>query len=149
MYVIYMLSYVHQALLSLNNSKFFGGIIMLVLNIFSKYVTVKLSKTQEQFLQNTIARQLLIFAMAWMGTRDIYIAITLTAAFFILTQYLFNEESSFCIIPKHLRVINDLIDTNDDNKISPKEIRDAIEVLEKAKRQKQKQQQLEFLNYLH
>lgn len=146
---MYMLQYIHNALLSLNNNRFFAGIVMLILNIFSKYVTVQLSKTQEQFLQNTIARQVLIFAISWMGTRDIYISITLTASFFILTRYLFNEESSLCIIPKYMRAVNDLIDTNDDNIISDHEISEALKVLEQAKKQKQKQQQLEFMNYLH
>ena len=146
---MYMLQYIHNALLSLNNNRFFAGMIMLILNIFSKYVTVRLSKTQEQFLQNTIARQLLIFAISWMGTRDIYVAIMLTASFFILTQYLFNEESSFCIIPKYMRAVNNLIDTDNDGVISDAEINEALRVLEKAKKQKQKQQQLEFMNYLH
>jgi hypothetical protein len=40
----------------------------------------------------SISKQILIFAMAWMGTRDIYAALGLTAVFTILSDYLFNEE---------------------------------------------------------
>ena len=36
---------------SLNNSRFFAGIVMLMLNLGSKYVSVNLSKTQEEFLK--------------------------------------------------------------------------------------------------
>ena len=48
----------------LNNSKFFAGLVMIMLNIGSKYITVELSKSQEQYLKNHIGRQLLIFAIS-------------------------------------------------------------------------------------
>ena len=75
---------------------------MIMLNIGSKYITIKLSKSQEAYLRNTIARQMLIFSIIWMGTRDVLVSIGMTAAFSILTTHLFNEESSFCIIPYNL-----------------------------------------------
>ena len=62
-----LLKYAH----SLNNSKFFAGIVMIMLNIGSKYITIKLSKSQEAYLRNTIARQLIIFSIIWMGSRDV------------------------------------------------------------------------------
>ena len=36
---------------SLNNSRFFAGLVMIMLNIGSKYVTIELSKSQEQYLK--------------------------------------------------------------------------------------------------
>ena len=60
-----------KAIYSVNDSKYFAGFIMIVLNIGSKYVVVNLSKTQEDYLKNTLGRQILIFSIAWMGTRDI------------------------------------------------------------------------------
>ena len=36
---------------SLNNSKYFAGIAMLLLNIGSKYISIELSDSQEEFLQ--------------------------------------------------------------------------------------------------
>jgi len=82
---------------------------------------------------------LLIFSMAWMGTRDIYTAIGLTAAFTILSDYLFNEESRFCIVPHEYRILHKLIDTNNDGVVSESEIISAIALLEKAKKEKQKE----------
>ena len=35
------------ALASLNNSKFFAGIVMIMMNIGSKYISIKLTKSQE------------------------------------------------------------------------------------------------------
>ena len=74
---------------NINTSKFFAGFVMIMLNIGSKYITIKLSKSQEAYLRNTIARQLLIFSIIWMGTRDVLISIAMTAAFVVLTDHLF------------------------------------------------------------
>ena len=141
-----MISYVMNSLKTLNNSKFFAGLIMIMLNIGSKYVTIELSKNQEQYLKNNIGRQILIFAISWMGSRDILIALALTAIFTVLTDHLFNEESSFCIIPKRYRRYEHLLDLDKDNQVTEEEIRKATEILEKAKRRSQKQEQLQHLN---
>ena len=76
---------------------------MLIINIGSKYVTIELSKNQEQFLKGAIARQILIFSIIWMGTRDIITSLILTAVFVILTDHLFNEESRFCVVSKVIK----------------------------------------------
>ena len=76
----------------INNSKLFAGLVMIMLNIGSKYITIKLSKSQEQYLRNSIARQLLIFSIVWMGTRDVILSFFLTATFIVLTDHLFNED---------------------------------------------------------
>ena len=130
----------------LNNSKFFAGIVMIMLNIGSKYVTVELSKSQEEYLKNNIGRQLLIFAISWMGSRDILIALALTAIFTILTDHLFNEESAMCIIPKKYRKYEHLLDLDKDNVVTDEEIKKATDILEKAKRKEQKREQLRNLN---
>ena len=82
---------------SLNDSKFFSGLIMLLMNIGSKYITIELRKTQSQYLKGTIARQLLIFCISWMGTSDIFKALALTAFFKILTGHLFEVLPLFSI----------------------------------------------------
>jgi hypothetical protein len=91
----------------------------------------------------SVSKQLLVFAMAWMGTRDIYTALGLTAIFTILSEYLFNEESSLCIVPQKYRVLHTLFDTNEDGVVSEPELAAAIAVLEKAKREKQRKVQKE------
>lgn len=122
---------------SLNNSKFFAGFIMLIMNIGSKYVTIELSSSQESYLKYTLGRQLLLFAILWMGTRDIVIALVLTCIFIVFADYLFNENSKYCLLPESYKDLEIELDKNKDGKISSKEIQDAIQVLKKAHKLKQ------------
>jgi hypothetical protein len=82
---------------SINNSKYFAGVAMLLLNIGSKYISIELSDSQEEFLQNIIIRRLVLFTIFWFGTKDIIISFILTAVFVILVSYIFNENSNYCI----------------------------------------------------
>ena len=120
---------------SLNDSKFFSGLVMLPMNIGSKYITIELSKTQSQYLNGTIARQLLIFSISWMGTRDIFKAVALTAFFNILTDHLFNEESDYCIVPRRYRSFKKLVDSDGDGTVSDEEMQNAKKILEKGRQQ--------------
>lgn len=119
----------------LNTSKFFTGVIIITLNIGSKYITLELSKTQEEYVKYTLGRQILVFSILWMGTRDIVTALILTCVFIIFADYLLNDNSRYCIIPS--TYISKVHDTNN-NKISKKDINDAINILKKARKQKQK-----------
>jgi len=137
------ISYMNHHVMYLNNSKFFAGIIMILLNIGSKFIQIQFSKSTEEYLKYSVSKQLLVFSMAWMGTRDIYTALGLTAVFTILSDYLFNEECSFCIVPHQYRVLHKLVDTNEDGVTSETEVAAAIAILEKAKREKQRKAQKE------
>ena len=119
----------------LNDSKFFAGVMMIVLNLGSKYINIDLSDTQEEFLKQSLSRQLLVFSFAWMGTRDIILSIFLTASFLILASYLLNENSQMCVIPGKLRKIRDVIDKNKDGIIQKKELDLAINTLQKYQKQ--------------
>jgi hypothetical protein len=137
------LGYINHHVMYLNNSKFFAGVVMILLNIGSKFVSIQFSKSTEEYLKFTLSKQILVFAMAWMGTRDIYAALGLTAVFTILSEHLFNEESTMCIVPHHMRVLDKLIDTDEDGIVSEVELAAAIAVLEKAKKEKQRKKQKE------
>ena len=142
--VIYnSLDFIHNHIMFLNNSKFFAGIIMILLNIGSKFIAIQFSRSTEEYLKLNVTKQILVFAMAWMGTRDIYTALGLTAVFTILSEYLFNEESNLCIVPHKYRVLHKLVDTNEDGVVTEPELAAAIAVLEKAKREKQRKEQKE------
>ena len=133
----------------INNNKLLAGIFVLLLNVGSKYVELGLSKTQEQALRNALGREILIFAIVFTATRDIILSILLTAAFMILSNHLFNEKSKYCLIPQKFDKIRRLMDVNNDNFVSEDEEKKAILILEKAKEQKKKMAQREFLNYMH
>jgi hypothetical protein len=67
----------------------------------------------------------------------------------VLSEYLFNEESRFCIVPSKYRVLHKLVDTNKDSVISESEITSAIQILEKANKKKQEQIQKNALMTFH
>jgi hypothetical protein len=89
----------HDNVKVMNNSKLFAGLMIIILNVSSKFVTIKLSKSMEAYLKYTFSRNILIFAIAWMGTRDIYIALGITVLFIVFMDYLLNEDSPYCCLP--------------------------------------------------
>jgi len=141
---------VHKTYLKyINESKLLIGITMLLLNVGSKYVNFNFTKAQEQMLRDGLAREILIFAMVFMGTRDIIYAILLTAAFKILSEFALNEKSDYCIIPEKFKKISSLIDTNNDGIISPEEEEKAIALLQKAEKNRERNLQGKFSSYLN
>ena len=125
-----------NSLLKVNKSKLFLGICVLFMNIGSKYIQVKLSKSQEAFLRNYILRELIIFIAIFLTTRDIILSFILTASFFILSSHLFNENSKFCILPEKFKNLHEVIDTNKDGTITEEEIKKAESILKKANEEK-------------
>ncbi|NBO24874.1 MAG: hypothetical protein EBU93_06555 [Chlamydiae bacterium] len=126
-------SYIHTHVVSLNNSKFFAGLMIILLNIASKFASFKLSKSMESYLKFTFSRLILVFAIAWVGTRDIYTAIIICLVFTLCMDFLFNEESRFCCLPEaftdyHVSLLEDPEDKEDVT------IQDAIQILEKLKK---------------
>jgi hypothetical protein len=89
---------------TLNGSKLFAGLFMIFLNIGSKFVTIELSKNQKEFLANSILRQVLVFAVAFVGTRDLLVSLVLTAVFTVLVDGLLHESSPISILPKSLSI---------------------------------------------
>jgi hypothetical protein len=132
----------------INNSKIVMALLMLTLNVGSKYVDFGFSKTQEQILRNGLNRELLIFAISFTATRDILISFMITSAFFVLSNILFHEESKHCIIPERMKRIKALIDTNSDGHVSIQEEEKAIEILKRADKQRKKNLQGAFLSHL-
>ena len=77
---------------NINTNKLFIGLMVIFMNLGSRYIEIKLTKGQEMILKN-IAREVLIFTIAFMGSRDIFIALVVTAVFIILSNFVFNENS--------------------------------------------------------
>ena len=142
-----MFKTIHESISSLNSNMFFAGIMMLTLNIGSRYVQLNLSPSAESYLKYAITKEFLVFTIAWMGTRNIYVALTLTAVFVVLADYAFNDKSNFCILPEKFKKIQDSIDTNNDKIISELEIKSAMDILEKAKKQRENRIQFGYLSF--
>ena len=125
---------IHTNILGLNNSKFFAGLVMIMLNVGSKFIPIQFSKSAEEYLKQTLSKAILVFAMSWMGTRDIYTAGILTFIFVILSDYLFNEESVFCIVPPHKRVLENIKSKENENLSTNEDIaKQTLQLIEKTK----------------
>ena len=98
-----------------NSSKLFAGLMMIFLNIGSKFVTIELSSNQKEFLANSILRQVLVFAVAFVGTRDLVVSLILTAVFTILVDGLLHESSPLSILPKSSGSGSGVVDTGTSN----------------------------------
>jgi len=140
----------HQAYINpINTSKLFAGILMILMNIGSKYIEVGLSKSQEHALRNGLGREIVIFCVVFLGTRDLVLSILMTGAFIVLSDYIFNEESRLCIIPNRLKKISEKAERiKATGEVTPEEEKKAMEVLDKAKQLRKKKQQGDFLSYM-
>lgn len=125
-------SYLNNQVNVLNNSKIFAGLMIIILNIASRFVNIKLSKSMESYLKHTFSKQILVFAIAWMGTREIYVALFITILFTLCVEYLFNENSAFCCLPNSFKEYH--IELMENADVTDEEIVKAKEVLEKAKK---------------
>ena len=136
---------IEKFLNNISTSKLFIGLMMIFMNLGSRYVEIKLTKGQEMILKN-IAREVLIFTIAFMGSRDIFIALIITAVFIILSNFVFNENSKFCILPEKYKQFVDVMDTDGDGKVSQEELNKAYDILKRADEQQQLYNKISMLN---
>ena len=80
---------------SLNTNMFFIGIMMLVLNIGSRYIVHEFSDDDEEYKQNIILRRIAIFAACFVGTRDLFVSLVLTAVFVVISTGMYHSKSIY------------------------------------------------------
>jgi hypothetical protein len=127
---------VNELFNNINGNKLFLGLMMIFMNIGSRYIEIRLTKGQEMMFKN-IAREVLIFTIAFMGSRDIFIALVITAVFIILSNFVFNEHSKFCLLPEKYKKLANIMDSNRDGKVSQKELEKAYDILKRSKEEDQ------------
>ena len=135
-------SYLHNQVQAINSSKIFAGLIVVTLNIASKFVTIKLSKSMEGYLKHTFSRDVLVFCIVWMGSREIYVAFLLTSLFILFMDFLFNEESMLCILPHSFTSYHMTLLDEGGGIPQPDEIVRAQSVLERVKKNNTENQPL-------
>ena len=80
-----------------NSNPYFIGIMMLILNLGGRFISLEVTKKQEQFLQLPWVRRGLIFTVLFVATRNIWVAFWATLTVILFLGYLFNENSALCI----------------------------------------------------
>lgn len=70
----------------LNDNKFFLGIMLIMLNLGSRYLIDEFSVDPDEYTRNIVLRRLAIFAVCFVGTKDVVVATLLTAGYIIIAQ---------------------------------------------------------------
>lgn len=70
----------------LNNSKLFLGVMLILLNIGSRHLVDELSTNPDEYNRNLVLRRIAVFAVCFVGTRDLVVSLLLTAGFIIIAQ---------------------------------------------------------------
>lgn len=81
-----------------NTNPYFIGVMMLILNLGGRFISLEVTKKQEQFLQLPWVRRVLIFTVIFVATRSIWVAFWATVTAVLFLGYLFNENSSMCLL---------------------------------------------------
>jgi len=82
----------------MNMNPYLLGIAYITLNLGSRFFVMSVSPGQEAFLQNTLFRPLLVFAIMFIGTRNLIVAFWMTALILFSLYFLLNENSSWFIL---------------------------------------------------
>ena len=81
-----------------NMNPYVLGLAYILLNLGGRFMTMSVTPGQEAFLQNIVFRPLLLFAIMFIGTRNIVVAFWLTLVIIFCLHYLFNENSSWYLL---------------------------------------------------
>lgn len=80
-----------------NQNPYFIGLMMLLLNLGGRFISLEVTKQQEQFLQLPWVRRVLIFTVLFVATRNLWVAFWMTLVVVLFLGYLFNENSALCL----------------------------------------------------
>lgn len=90
-----VLQYVDNVVSFLNNSTAFSGVMLILLNVGSRFIIHELSDDDTEYSSNLMIRRIAIFAVCFVGTKDMLTSIILTAAFVILSAGIFRGKGPF------------------------------------------------------
>jgi len=86
-------------ILNMNSNPYIIGIFMLFLNLGGRFLSLELSKKQEEFLAQSWIRPMLFFTVIFIATRNLVVAFWITILFFFVIWVVANENSPYCLIP--------------------------------------------------
>ena len=82
----------------INVNPYVLGIAYILLNLGGRFMVLSVTPAQEAFLQNIVFRPLLLFAIMFIGTRNLVVAFWLTLTVLVILHYLLNENSSWYLL---------------------------------------------------
>jgi hypothetical protein len=93
-----------QWIMTLNESKAFLAVTMLLLNIGAKHIAGEIGSFHNKLLDNDIVKRFILFSLFFVATHDIVLALTLTFVFSCIVYGFFHENSKFTFVksnPSH------------------------------------------------
>lgn len=85
----------------INMNPYLLGLAYILLNLGGRFMVLSVTPAQEAFLQNSVFRPLLLFAIMFIGTRNLVVAFWLTLIIILFLHYLLNEESDWYLLKNH------------------------------------------------
>jgi hypothetical protein len=85
---------------SISSSPYALAAAMFLINMGGRFLPLEITKGQEQFLNQSWFRRLIIFVIFFLATRNIILAAWLAFIVILCVGYLFNENSSLCLFGK-------------------------------------------------
>jgi len=82
-----------------NSNPYVLGVLYLFLNLSGRFLSMELTKQQEQFLAQPYLRPFILFAVLMVGTRNIAIAFWSTIGILAIIWIFANENHVLCLIP--------------------------------------------------
>jgi hypothetical protein len=104
---------------SLGGNKFFVAFLMILMNLSGRYLDFEMLPFQKEFLQSSMIRRIVIFAVAFMATRDVFAALIVASLFIIIVFHLCNTRSPYCVLPEWYR----RLDIDGDGVVSLEELK--------------------------
>jgi len=93
----FMDTILHQ-IQDMNMNPYLLGIAYITLNLGSRFFVMSVSPGQEAFLQNMLFRPILLFAIMFIGTRNLIVAFWMTLLILVSLHFLLNENSSWFVL---------------------------------------------------
>jgi hypothetical protein len=88
-----------STILFINTNPYIIGCFMLLLNLGGRFLSLELTKKQEEFLAAPWIRPALFFTVVFIATRNIAAAFWVTLLFFTIIWVVANEKSPYCMVP--------------------------------------------------
>ncbi len=86
------LDYIQIKAEQLSENKYFIGMAMVLVNIGARFIIEELSDEHREFIKSDKVRKVVIFCSIFMATRDIFVAIIITALFSVLIHEVLKEK---------------------------------------------------------
>ena len=87
---------------NINESKYFLGVTLLLLNIGSKHIAADVGDFHATILDNDLVKRFILFSLFFVALRDVVTSLALTLAFSFIVYGFFHEKSRFSFVPnKH------------------------------------------------